>query len=87
MEITLLLILLGSAWYTGAPTTTFPCLGIPDRSIQRISVGSINAVVRTILENGVSLKEYAKNNSSFFIVAGLSFALGLVIGGYVIESN
>lgn len=45
------------------------------------------AVVRTILENGVSLKEYAKNNRSFFIIAGLSFALGLVIGGYVIESN
>ncbi|TEY35177.1 hypothetical protein BOTCAL_0600g00030 [Botryotinia calthae] len=84
METTLLLMLLGSALHTGAPTTAFPML-ILGCAIQGIFVASINIIVRTILEGGMLLKKYAKNNSSFFIVAGLNYALGPVIGGYATE--
>lgn len=79
MESTLLLMLLDSALCTDAPTGAFPML-ILGRAIQGMSVAGINVVVRAILGDGVSLKEYAKNNSIFFIVAGVGYALGPVIG-------
>lgn len=86
METTLLLMLLGSALCTGAPTSAFPML-ILGRAIQGMSVAGINVIVRTILGDGVSLKEYAKNNSIFSIVAGVGYALGPVIGGYLTNSD
>ncbi|KAB8303813.1 hypothetical protein EYC80_005187 [Monilinia laxa] len=67
----------------------YPLLGsnVKCRAIQGISVAGINVVVRTVLGDEVSLKEYAKNSSLFSIVAGVGYAVGPVIGGYLTDND
>jgi MFS family permease len=43
--------------------------------------------VRVILADKVSLKEYSKNFSFFSFFAGMSYAIGPVIGGYLTDSS
>ncbi len=78
----LCLMMIGSALCTGAPTNAFSML-IVGRAIQGLSVAGIYVVGKVILADKVSLKENAKNNSYFALVAGVSYALGPVIGGYL----
>lgn len=78
--------MIGSALCTGAPTSAFPML-IIGRAIQGLSVAGINVVGKIILADKVSLKENAKNTSVFSMVAGIAYALGPVIGGYLTSSQ
>ncbi|KAE8449250.1 hypothetical protein EG329_008417 [Mollisiaceae sp. DMI_Dod_QoI] len=86
MEVVLVLMMIGSALCTGAPTNAFPLL-IFGRAIQGLSVAGINITTRVIMSDKVSLKENAKNNSIFGMVGGLSYAIGPVIGGYLTDKT
>lgn len=86
LQSTLVLMLIGSALCLSAPLNAFP-LFIFGRAIQGISCAGINVVVRVILADKVSLKEYAKNYSIFSFFMGISYALGPVIGGFLTDSN
>lgn len=45
----------------------------------------LNIVTKAVLADKVSLKENAKNNTLFALVAGVSFGVGPTIGGYLTE--
>jgi MFS family permease len=74
------LMVLGSAICTGAPTAVFGLLAL-GRGIQGIGAAGINVVTRMILSDGVSLKEYSKNFSTFSYLGGIGYGVGPFIGG------
>ncbi|KJK74256.1 hypothetical protein H634G_10402 [Metarhizium anisopliae BRIP 53293] len=82
----ILIMMVGSALCTGAPTTAFPML-LLGRGFQGVAASGLNVVVRTILADRVTLKENAKNWAIFAIVGGVSYGIGPVIGGYLSGSN
>jgi len=86
LEMAILSIMIGSALSTSAPTRTFPVL-ILGRAIQGLGCAGVNVVDRVILADKVSLKDYAKNVSLFSFFAGVSYAIGPVIGGYLTNKS
>ncbi|KAJ4271617.1 hypothetical protein NW762_000322 [Fusarium torreyae] len=86
LNAAIILMLIGSALCTGAPTNAFPVL-LLGRSFQGIAAAGLNVVVRTILADKVSLQENAKNWAIFSLVAGISYGLGPVIGGYLTRAD
>lgn len=86
MEMALVMMMIGSALCTAAPLNAFPVL-ILGRALQGLSVAGINVVSRTILADKVSLKENAKNTSVFSFFAGISYAIGPVIGGFLTDKS
>lgn len=74
------LMLVGSAMCTGAPTDAYPLL-LLGRALQGIAASGLNVLTRTILADGLSLQESAKNWALFALVGGLSYALGPLAGG------
>lgn len=74
------LMLVGSAMCTSAPTNAYPLL-LLGRALQGIAASGLNVLTRTILADGLSLQESAKNWALFALVGGLSYALGPVAGG------
>lgn len=73
-------MMIGSALCTAAPTDAFPVL-LLGRGIQGLGCAGISVIVRVIIADRVSLKENAKNWSIFSFTAGMSYAIGPVIGG------
>lgn len=86
LQLTILLVLIGSAICTGAPTHALPAL-LVGRAIQGIGAAGVNISVRIILADRVSLKEYATNWSLFALVAAVGYTIGPVIGGYLTAST
>ncbi|KAF4973410.1 hypothetical protein FSARC_304 [Fusarium sarcochroum] len=86
LNAAIILMLIGSALCTGAPTNAFPVL-LLGRAFQGIAAAGLNVVVRTILADKVSLQENAKNWAIFSLVAGISYGLGPVIGGYLTRAD
>jgi MFS family permease len=86
LQTALVIMLIGSAFCAGAPTTAFPML-LVGRALQGISCSGLNILTRVILADKVSLKENAKNNTIFAIVGGLGYGVGPVIGGYLTEAS
>jgi len=84
LQSSLIIMLVGSSLCSGAPTTAFPML-LVGRGLQGMGCAGLNIVVRICLADKVSLKENAKNNSLFTLVAGTSYGVGPVIGGYLTE--
>ncbi|KAF5605930.1 multidrug transporter [Fusarium pseudoanthophilum] len=82
----IILMLIGSALCTGAPTNAFPVL-LLGRGFQGLAAAGLNVVVRTILADRVSLQENAKNWAIFSLVGGISYGLGPVIGGYLTNAD
>jgi MFS family permease len=80
LNAAVILMLIGSALCTGAPTTAFPVL-LLGRGFQGLAAAGLNVVVRTILADKVSLQENAKNWAIFSLVGGISYGVGPVIGG------
>ncbi|POR32304.1 Major facilitator superfamily transporter [Tolypocladium paradoxum] len=81
-----LIMLMGSALCTGAPTDAYAVL-LLGRGFQGLASAGLNVVVRTILADRVTLRENAKNWAIFALVGGISYALGPVIGGYLTSAN
>jgi MFS family permease len=86
LEVTLIIMLVGSALCTAAPLGAFPVF-ILGRALQGLSVSGINVSTRVIMADKVTLKENAKNNSIFGLFAGVSYAIGPLIGGFLANSN
>ena len=86
INMAIILMLVGSALCTAAPTDAFPVL-LLGRGFQGLAAAGLNVTVRTILADRVSLKENAKNWSIFAFVGGTSYGLGPVIGGYLTSAN
>lgn len=80
LNASLVIMLIGSAMCTGAPTNAFPLL-LLGRALQGVAAAGLEVLVQTILADKVSLQENAKNWSIFAFVSGVSYALGPVIGG------
>jgi MFS family permease len=86
LEATLILMMIGSALCVAAPLNAFPVF-ILGRALQGLSVSGINVCTRVIMADKVTLKENAKNNSIFALFAGVSYAVGPLIGGFLTNSN
>ncbi|KAI6267173.1 hypothetical protein MCOR27_010703 [Pyricularia oryzae] len=82
LQATVIIMMIGSAFCTAAPTDAFPVL-LLGRGIQGLGCAGISVIVRVIIADKVSLKENAKNWSIFSFTAGMSYAIGPVIGGYL----
>lgn len=80
LNASIILMLIGSALCTGAPTHAFPVL-LLGRALQGLAAAGLNVVVHTILADRVSLQENARNWTLFSFIGGISYALGPVIGG------
>ncbi|KAI5463864.1 major facilitator superfamily domain-containing protein [Mariannaea sp. PMI_226] len=85
-QASIVVVMVGSAICTGAPTSAFGVL-LLGRSIQGIGVAGTNMCVRTILADRVTLSEYALNWTIFALVAGISFSIGPVIGGFLTQAS
>lgn len=86
VQSAIVVMLVGSAICTGAPTSAFSVL-LLGRGIQGVGAAGVNISVRTILADRVSLEDYAINWTIFVIVASGSFSIGPVIGGYLTEAS
>jgi MFS family permease len=81
LQATQVLMLIGSALCTGAPTSAFG-LFLLGRVLQ-----GIGTLVRVVLSDKVSLEENARNWSAFTLVGGLSYGIGPVVGGYLTKAH
>ncbi|KAB5582509.1 major facilitator superfamily domain-containing protein [Coniochaeta sp. 2T2.1] len=86
LQACVVVMMVGSALCTGAPTGAFPVL-LLGRGIQGLGCAGISVVVRIVLADKVSLEENAKNWSIFTVTAGVSYGVGPVIGGYLTKTN
>lgn len=55
------------------------------RALQGAGCAGLLILTKIILADKVSLKENAKNNTIFTIIAGFSFGFGPTIGGHLTE--
>ncbi|KAH6960843.1 hypothetical protein HG530_004552 [Fusarium avenaceum] len=86
LNAAVIIMLIGSALCTGAPTAAFPVL-LLGRGFQGLAAAGLNVVVRTILADKVSLQENANNWAIFSFVGGISYGIGPVIGGYMTRAD
>lgn len=80
LQFALLLMWVGSTLCAGAQTFWMLLLG---RAITGVSNSGLLVVTTVILGDKVSLKENALQNTLFSLIAGVSFGIGPVIGGYL----
>ena len=86
VQAAVIVMMVRSAICTGAPTSAFGVL-ILGRALQDIGAVGVNVSIRTILADRVSLSDYALNWTIFALVAGMSFSVGPVIGGYLTQTS
>ncbi|KAK2614624.1 hypothetical protein N8I77_001433 [Diaporthe amygdali] len=86
IHATIVLMMIGSAICTGAPTNAFGVL-LLGRAIQGVGAAGVNISVRVILADKVSLADYALNWTVFALFSGVGFSIGPVIGGYLTQAN
>lgn len=84
LQATILIVAIGSAICTGAPTNAFGVL-LLGRALQGIGASGIGISVRTIMADRVSLKEYALNWTLFSLLNAGAFSVGPVAGGYLTQ--
>lgn len=86
IHTTIILMMIGSAICTGAPTDAFAVL-LLGRAIQGVGAAGVNISVRVILADKVSLADYALNWTLFAMFSGIGFSIGPVIGGYLTQAS
>ncbi|PSR82923.1 major facilitator superfamily domain-containing protein [Coniella lustricola] len=86
IQATIILMLIGSAICTGAPTSAFPAL-LVGRALQGVGCAGVNICVRTILADKVSLADYSLNWSLFAIISAVGYTIGPIVGGYLTVSS
>ncbi|KAG5204580.1 tRNA synthetases class II (D, K and N) family protein [Trichophyton interdigitale] len=84
LQLAMLLMLIGSVLCAVAPSWGVLLLG---RALQGTSASGITNLIQIILADKVSLKDNAKNSTIFQFVAGISYSVGPIIGGYLTNSN
>lgn len=55
------------------------------RALQGVGSAGALIITKVVLADKVSLKENAKNNTLFTLVAGVGYGIGPVVGGYLTE--
>lgn len=78
--------LIGAALCSGAPNNAFPML-LVGRSLQGVGCAGLLICTKIILADKVSLKENAKNSTTFTIFAGIGYGVGPVVGGYLTQAS
>lgn len=86
MQATIIIMAVGSAVCTGAPTDKFAVL-LLGRALQGIGAAGVNISVRIILADRVSLSDYALNWTLFAVISAAAFSVGPVIGGYLTQAS
>lgn len=86
LQATQVLMLIGSALCTGAPTSAFG-LFLLGRALQGLACAGIGTLVRIVLSDRVSLEENARNWTAFTLVGGIAYGIGPVVGGYLTKAN
>ncbi|KUI54463.1 hypothetical protein VP1G_01841 [Cytospora mali] len=86
IHTTIVLMAIGSAICTGAPTDAFAVL-LLGRAVQGVGAAGVNISVRTILADRVSLAEYAVNWTLFALISAVGFSVGPVIGGNLTQAS
>ncbi|TVY40815.1 Efflux pump [Lachnellula subtilissima] len=86
IQTALLFMLLGSILCSAAPVTSFAML-LVGRAFQGLGCSGLLIITKIILADKVSLKENARNNTTFTIVAGIGYGVGPVIGGYLTQAS
>ncbi|ROV97972.1 hypothetical protein VMCG_07069 [Cytospora schulzeri] len=86
LHTTVLLMAVGSAICTAAPTSSFAAL-LLGRAVQGVGAAGVNICVRTILADRVSLAEYAVNWALFALINAVGFSVGPVVGGYLTQAS
>lgn len=86
VQASILIMLVGSAVCTAAPTSSFAAL-LVGRAVQGVGCSGVNISVRTILADRVSLSEYATTWTIFIFISGISFGMGPLIGGYLTQAS
>ncbi|KAI3555350.1 major facilitator superfamily transporter [Colletotrichum abscissum] len=87
IQTCLVLMLIGSALCTGAPTDAFPVL-LLGRGFQGLACAGLNVLVRIVIADKVTLRENAKNWAIFSFLGGvLGWGLGPVLGGYITSGS
>ncbi|PQE26033.1 hypothetical protein CJF30_00000752 [Rutstroemia sp. NJR-2017a BBW] len=84
LQTALILTLLGSALCAGAPLTAFTMF-LFGRALQGIGCSGLLILTKVLLADKVTLRENAKNNSTFAIVGGIAYGVGPTIGGYLTQ--
>ncbi|WEW58276.1 hypothetical protein PRK78_003744 [Emydomyces testavorans] len=84
LQLAMFLMLIGSVLCAAAQTWAMLLLG---RALQGTSSAGIMNLIQIILSDKVSLKDNAKNNTIFQFVAGVSYSVGPIIGGYLTQAN
>ncbi|EER29299.1 Major Facilitator Superfamily protein [Coccidioides posadasii C735 delta SOWgp] len=84
LQLAMFLMLIGSVLCAAAQTWPMLLLG---RALQGTSSAGIMNLIQIILSDKVSLADNAKNSTIFQFVAGISYGVGPVIGGYLTQSN
>lgn len=84
LQMALVIMLLGSALCAGSPVTAFPMF-LVGRAFLGMGCAGLIIITKTVLADKVSLKENAKNNTIFTLVAGIAYGIGPVIGGYLTQ--
>ncbi|KAF2740053.1 MFS general substrate transporter [Polyplosphaeria fusca] len=77
-------IMIGSVFCAAAATWGMLLLG---RALQGLGGAGIMNLTRIILSDNVSLAENSRNNTVFSLIAGVSYAVGPVIGGYLASAG
>ncbi|TVY58870.1 Efflux pump FUS6 [Lachnellula cervina] len=86
IQTALLVMLLGSILCSAAPVTSFAML-LVGRAFQGLGCSGLLIITKIVLADKVSLKENARNNTTFTIVAGVGYGVGPVIGGYLTQAS
>lgn len=86
VQASIVLMILGSAICTGAPTTRFGVL-LLGRAVQGIATAGLNICTRTIVADRVSLFDYALAWTILTLLSGSIFSVGSVVGGYMTEAS
>lgn len=86
MQTTILIMTIGSAICTGAPTSQFAVL-LFGRALQGVGAAGINVVGHVIMADRVSLKDFAWNWTLSALISAVFFGIGPVVGGHLTQVN
>ncbi|KAJ0352985.1 hypothetical protein COL154_012311 [Colletotrichum chrysophilum] len=87
LQTCLVLMLIGSALCTGAPTSAYAVL-LLGRAFQGLACAGLNVLVRICIADRVTLRENAKNWSIFSFFGGvIGWGLGPLIGGQITSKS
>ncbi|KAF1943232.1 MFS general substrate transporter [Clathrospora elynae] len=84
LQFEMFCIMIGSVLCAAAQSWGMLLLG---RALQGLGAAGIISLSRIILSDGATLAEISTNNSILSLISGLSYAVGPVIGGYLVDAG